>query len=340
MAKEMLQEFNGQMLTLGRQLQGLTKSQLAEEIGMSSTLISRVEAGDRRFTEELARAAASALDQPLDFFKWKGEVRASSNVFHRSLRSLGVRKTEQADAVINFFSLQIQRKIAAGLTLEKKRKLLRIDFDGKRDVPEAARQLRAAWQIPPGPIPNLMNIIESAGIVVFESDKLSAKTDALSLWPLGYEESSLPVVVRAIGRPGDRERFSLAHELGHLCLHHVPADFEPEANEFAAEFLMPRDSIYPSLKNLNLQTAAALKSKWKVSMQAILFRAKSLGAIPESRYRRLMIEMGKKGYRKVEPVLIPSERVTLSAALFGATPKPIQQPEVNPQHTLRVYSGE
>ncbi len=168
----------------------------------------------------------------------------------------------------------------------------------------------------PGPIANLVDLVESAGIVVWETEDLASEVDALSLWPIG-EELTLPVIVRVTGKPGDRERFTLAHELGHLCLHHQPAeDFEAEANEFASEFLMPKDDIFKSLRQMDLRKAAALKGKWKVSMQSIIRRAYTLEVISESEYRSLNRELSAKGYKKREPVLIPSETPRLCKALL------------------------
>ena len=50
----------------------------------------------------------------------------------------------------------------------------------------------------------------------------------------------------------DRLWLTLAHELGHLCLHgaELGGDPEDEANEFTAEFLMPADVIRPRLSTV------------------------------------------------------------------------------------------
>jgi Zn-dependent peptidase ImmA (M78 family) len=54
--------------------------------------------------------------------------------------------------------------------------------------------------------------------------------------------------------PGDRERLTLAHEVGHVVMHHLPTEEDPEdeANLFAATFLMPADDIHGDLGNLTL----------------------------------------------------------------------------------------
>lgn len=94
--------------------------------------------------------------------------------------------------------------------------------------------------------------------------------------------SGYPIIVYNKSLLGDRQRFTLAYELGHLVLHSSLSDFgdrdiDHEANLFAAEFLMPANDIRPDFKDgLTIQKLADLKKKWKVSMQALLYRAHDL----------------------------------------------------------------
>ena len=90
-----------------------------------------------------------------------------------------------------------------------------------------------------------------------------------------------PIIVLNEEQPADRLRFTLAHELGHLVMHHFPnAEMETEANEFASALLMPRNDVLVALRGrLDLRRLAALKPEWRVSMQALLYRAQSLGLI-------------------------------------------------------------
>ena len=61
-------------------------------------------------------------------------------------------------------------------------------------------------------------------------------------------DSKFPVVFSNKRSLGDRQRFTLAYELGHLVMHlqtnpSFTRDISHEANEFAAEFLMPEKDI-------------------------------------------------------------------------------------------------
>jgi len=101
-----------------------------------------------------------------------------------------------------------------------------------------------------------------------------------------------------------RYRFTLAHELAHLVMHRIPSDSddqEEEANRFASELLMPEEDIKATLLPLNVDRLARLKLRWRVSMQAILYHAKSMSVITERKFRYYFMTLGGLGYREVEP---------------------------------------
>ena len=67
-------------------------------------------------------------------------------------------------------------------------------------------------------------------------------------------------------------------------------DISHEANEFAAEFLMPEKDIKGDFKDgVTLNILADLKRKWRVSMQALLYRANDIGVITDNQKRYLII---------------------------------------------------
>jgi len=84
-------------------------------------------------------------------------------------------------------------------------------------------------------------------------------------------------------------------------------DMETHAYRFAAELLMPTDSILIHLtsEKLNLFRLAALKNTWGVSMQALARRARELGVINDRQYRYLMKQISMSGWRTNEPTLGP-----------------------------------
>ena len=90
-------------------------------------------------------------------------------------------------------------------------------------------------------------------------------------------------------------------ELGHIIMQNEDVPYprcDEEANEFAAEFMLPGKEVYSDLININCEKAYYLKSKWKVSMAALIKRAADISAITPSRYKSLMVQMSKLGYKK------------------------------------------
>lgn len=326
------------MLRLARQLARLSQGELAQALEVSNSLISKIESGDRPIPNEVLRRASAVLKQPMSFFSWDGEICAASTIFHRRKASTLMRDVEFTNATINYLRLKLVR-ILASAKISTRRKLHRLYLSPLATPADAARQLRASWQIPSGPIDNLAALMDSAGVVIEYSDQFSDDVDGLSLWPLG-EEHLPPLVLLRSGIPTDRMRLTLAHELGHLVLHHMPSnDYEKDANIFAAEFLMPEDDIKGSLTRLTLPIAAALKSKWKVSMQALIVRSHELGEISTATYRRLMTEISTKGYRKCEPVLLPPETPKLASSIAALLER--SAPGKNAQvvkQTLKLHS--
>ena len=189
--------------------------------------------------------------------------------------------------------------------------------------------------MPTGPIRNVVDVIERAGGIVVPFDMKGVRIDGVSQWPIDSELP--PVFFYNQSSPGDRQRLTLSHEIGHMLMHHLPSPCEEdEADEFAAEFLMPADEIRDELFDLTLRQAAALKSRWHVSMQALVYRAKELGAISKDKYTRLFKELTAKGYRKSEPCPIPAE----TPKLFQELLKVHQFSQRATSDELREFLGE
>jgi len=158
--------------------------------------------------------------------------------------------------------------------------------------------VRAQWRMPVGPVRHLMRWLESAGCVIFEEDFGTPRVDGLSQW---IDDHPVMLINRVV--PVDRKRLTLAHELGHLVLHNGVAspDAEHEANEFAAEFLMPAHVIKPDLRPVTLGRLRDLKAVWGVSMQALCERSHSLGVLSAADRTKIYKALGVRGWRTSEP---------------------------------------
>lgn len=82
--------------------------------------------------------------------------------------------------------------------------------------------------------------------------------------------------------PLGRRRFTIAHELGHIVMHHIPIRVElrsdikeKEANAFAADLLMPADEVRHCM--LQGMTVSDMASYFGVSVSAMSVRLDMLG---------------------------------------------------------------
>ncbi len=105
--------------------------------------------------------------------------------------------------------------------------------------------------------------------------------------------------------PADRQRFTLAHELGHIVMHEAPnPEMEEQANAFASFFLVPRTDLRYSIagRRIDISLLGALKREWRVSMAALLMAiAKRDRLIPPSTEKYLWIEFARRNIKLNEP---------------------------------------
>jgi Zn-dependent peptidase ImmA (M78 family)/DNA-binding XRE family transcriptional regulator len=305
------------MIILAREARELTQTELAERASTSQALISKIESGLRVASQELTETISANLDFPLSFFFRDESLYDATNsiLYHRKRESLPKKKLASIHAWLN-----IHRLAAAALErsveISPARALPELHLEEYGSPEAVARAVRAAWHLPRGPVANVTALIEDFGGVIIRRDLGTHLIDAVSQWVPGYP----PIFLINSRSPGDRIRFTLLHEAGHLIMHRVPhPDMEQQADRFAAEFLMPEREIKPSLGYLNLHKLASLKPYWKVSMQALLYRAKDLGTITDKQSSYFWMNMGKLGYRMAEPaeLSISLEEPTLPRKLLS-----------------------
>jgi len=178
---------------------------------------------------------------------------------------------------------------------------LHVSESDKREViEERADALRAFWQMPPGPVPNMVRLLEANGFIVVRCASDCREVDAFSRWC-----GDVPLVVLNYEKTLDRTRFDAAHELGHITLHADPeagnGTLEAQAHMFAAAFLLPAGDIRHRLpRRLLWPEFRELKRVWGVSVAALLRRARDLGRLTEATYRRAMMTLAKLGQRTNE----------------------------------------
>ena len=173
------------------------------------------------------------------------------------------------------------------------------------NIEKAAENCRKAWGLGNLPITRLGELFESKGIRLcaaeFGDDRCDAYSCIIDGRPftfLGTEKQD-----RA------RARFDIAHELGHLLFHqHLSEDeilkksseIEKQANMFASAFLMPAETFSKDVVDTSLLGFKRLKPKWGVSIQAMIYRARTLELITEETFERHFRNMSARGWRKAK----------------------------------------
>jgi Zn-dependent peptidase ImmA (M78 family)/transcriptional regulator with XRE-family HTH domain len=302
---------NPEMLLLARQSRGIKQGELAEIIGVSSGYLSKVERGISTPTPELLASIAAELHYPVSLFFRPEHVRGTDSVcfHHRKQKTMPAPLLDQIESEMFLTQLQVA-SVLRDLEIESSNSFMTLDIEDYEDDPRmVARMVRRLWKVPPGPIRNLVRLIESAGAVVVFRDFGTPKLDGMSCWPKGCP----PLFFINRRLPMDRARFTLAHELGHLVMHATPPAGNPEteAHEFASEFLMPAIEIGPDLRDLRIGRLPSLKAHWGTSMQSIIQAAASLGFATPSRVKSLYVQLSRQGFRTNEPYSPPPEEPTI-----------------------------
>ena len=279
---------------------------------MSQAFVSKAEAGQVGLDGERLGQVAAALGYPVSLLCLLSEEHSpvSACVFHRKRSSLSVAKVRQVHACLDVSRVQAEELLRDIPVPAVRLPRIPTGTDGVSGPREIARRVRSDLCLPAGPISDLTAAVEGAGVVVLSLDMGHTQGDAVSQWLAGHR----PMMLLYRAAPGDRLRYSTAHEVGHLVMHTEPVDGqEDQADLFAGELLMPAAEIRGELGSLDMPALARLKAKWGVSMAALIRRARDLGTISDYRYRELNIELSKAGWRTREPVEIPAERPRLLA---------------------------
>ncbi|MEV6594933.1 ImmA/IrrE family metallo-endopeptidase [Streptomyces acidicola] len=328
MASDDLQVSPG-MLVLARESRGMTQVDLAAAMtkaapagaaAVSQGYVSRAESGRLAVGEDRLELYAAALGYPVELLCLDPQVSGVGVglIHHRKRASLSASALRRIHAQLALVRLQVTGIAGAVSAADGAHRFPRVLLDDFTTAKDAARQVRRAWGLPRGPVADVIASIEDAGGWVVMRNLGSELLDAVSQWA----DLQVPLVLVNDQAPGDRCRFSVAHELGHLVMHREPGtsnEQEKQADAFAAEFLMPAADIRQAFADgVDLARLAELKRVWRVSMNALLRRALTLNAITEWQYRTVMVEMSALGYRAAEPVEVALERPKTVPAMVGA----------------------
>lgn len=294
---------SGSRLKQIRESRGLSQRELAEAVNIAQPVLSGYEADTRGPNIAIARKLADVLAVPTAMLvKTPLTMPEGSLGLFRSVRSkVGASDYNQARRMAEI-ALESVMILAEGVSLPTARLAPTLDTTPN----EAAVFARSMLGLPPDePILNVTAAVECAGAIVLKLTGLPDHIGGFSAWV--QDSPRKPVIVCRSEVSAFRLRFTISHELGHILLGHQvfgrpTKDTESEANEFAANFLLPEKAMHDVFSApIDLQQLARIKGRWGVSMNAILLRAKGMGYVTEGRYRAIYETMRRKGWLQQEP---------------------------------------
>lgn len=299
-----MEPFRGELVRLARQARSMSQTRLAEEAGVSQSLISMIEDDIRSPSQDQIASLCRALSFPSAFFFQTDIVLGPGvgEVFHRKRKTVPVKDLDTIHAWLNLSRFAVRRMIANVSWPPTVMPTWDDEIDNKA-VEEAAAVWRATLRLPLGPIRSVSDALDRAGVLMVPMPLATQKIDAVGQWVTGLP----PIIFVNPHVPQDRLRFTLLHEVGHFVLHNNPysmqlsEEIERQADLFAGSVLLPREEILADLRNPDMRQLATLKRVWKVSMQAILMRARHLDAIDRDSERMLWREFSRNGWKTREP---------------------------------------
>ncbi len=302
-------KINPKMLTLARESRGLTQSDLADKLKTHRTYITKMELEQMPIAENTLEIIQKVLRYPKSFFMQEGEI-LPSLLTYRKRDTVAQKFLTPIEAKTNIYRLNIHSLLRA--MKFSSADVPSLNLAKYESIEAAAKQLRKHWNIPKGPIENLSELLEKNKIILVSFDMGTERVDGRTL----LTADKHPIIFTNSSMLGDRQRFTLAYEIGHLVMHvQTPPDFDRdvshEANMFAAAFLIPEKEIKSDFDdNITVPKLAQLKKKWKVSMQALLYRASDVGLLTDNQKRYLLQQFNQMNIRRREPMELDIPRET------------------------------
>ena len=297
----------GKRLKLARSAAGLSLRQLETKIGnrVTAQAIGKYERDESVPTSGVLIALSDALGVSLDYLTGDQEMVLQGVDFRKKQITS---KKEQAQVQAKALHL-----IERYLMVEEILGLPSSEWDKPREAPfpvhelgesdRAAQYLREHWNLGIDPIPNLVELLEERGIKVLVVDS-EENIDGLAAQVHRSGGEPVRVIVIRRGVHGERQRFNLAHELGHMVVDVDGGDEkfrEKAAHRFAGAFLMPAEALWSNVgrhrTSIGWSELFALKQLFGASIQAITYRCGDLGIFPAPLKQRLFQGDSRLGFR-------------------------------------------
>lgn len=322
--------FKGSSLSNVRILYGFSRKQLAGKVGVTEQAIWQFENGYTTPKLEVVNCLKKLFNVKSTYFYMddiviKKGIKNSidpSHIAYRSEVMNSVKKSQSESMHVTFldaflYTIEERIKYPKNTFVELRDETIAYlqknkDMPRKKQIQKIAMNAREKLGLADENNEHLLYFLEKSGCFIFEKE-IGEDIDAYSVWS---NDDRAYILLGNIKKTSVRRNFDLAHELGHLLMHHKVEftmqendgykELEEEANLFASEFLLPREHFIKDFllltKRSNPDAYLEIKKKWCVSIQAIAVRAMQLELISYQQYRYFFISINRKGYKYVEPL--------------------------------------
>lgn len=287
-----------------RLMNRMSMNELAEQARISANAIKKYEHGEMMPSSETLEALASALQvNPLQLMQiWNTD--APVQPLHHRRRAQRTAREEEAVQCAVEMALGRYMTILSMLPASYLPMPAPIDkrtVESDEQVEEAATHVRTALGVSAtGPMPDLVGMLENRGYLVVMVPDAPDWFDA-QFGTVGDR----PYIALADGRPPDRQRHTVAHEMGHLWLDVRQLNEEKTAGRFAGALLLPRADMLRELyrrrrNGIALEELRLIQNEYGVSMKSVVMRARQLGIINEAAESVLYARLGAQGLSRDE----------------------------------------
>lgn len=310
----------GNRLKRAREALGLSLRELESAIGaqVSAQAIGKYERDEMMPGSTVLLAMANALEVSPEYLLSEREIELTGVDFRKAPHA-GAKEERAVEAVVLD---QVERYLELEELLpgiEQAWKASRGNaFEIRRieDAEAAADVLRQQWSLGVDPIPSMAELLEDKGVKVIALD-LPENVSGSKAYVQRPERKDVAVIVVNQGHNGERQRFTLAHELAHLVLRFSglsEKDEEKAADRFAGAFLMPQQTVLRLLgqhrTSISLGELVELKKLFRVSIASLVVRCSQLGVLTKAAYGRVwgqIRSLGWNGPSSSEPHRLEAE---------------------------------
>lgn len=295
-------------LRLARKRYGLSLRDLASRLNglVTAQAIGKYERGEMMPSSPVVIALSKALDVSASYLLSPSAISLEAVEFRKKAATKASERAMVEASVLDHVDRYLQVE-----------QLLALD-DGDWEIPadapfrvktfedaeSAAEALRRAWDLGGGPISNLTELLEERRIKVLKLD-LPSSVDGFTCFVRNSCGSKIPVVVCSMAKSVERQRFTMAHELGHMMME-ISGDLDEEkaCHHFAGALLAPRRELAREVglrrRHFGFSELVNIKNLFGISAAALVIRMRDLDIIGDAAVQQTFRGVGRT-WRTNEP---------------------------------------